>query len=140
MSDVTTDVYEREQAIRKRIMARFENRAEFITHLVTFVITMSLLWFVLQPIGLWYLLAQLCTGFWAIGIFIHGTQTLFKELSERAIQREIELERATYRYDLPDKRKRSLDDLSIVVDDDGELDPGYDYYDEDDMQHYSGQA
>lgn len=80
--------------IRKRITNRYNNRAEFFSHLVAFVVTNGLLWFLLQPGGTWFTIAAIFSGLWGMGLVIHLVQYLMKEAQERAIEREIERERA----------------------------------------------
>ncbi len=79
--------------IRKRITNRYNNRAEFFSHFVAFVIVNGLLWFLLQPEGTWFTIAGIISGLWGMGIVIHFIQYVMKEAQERAIEREIQRER-----------------------------------------------
>lgn len=108
--------------IRKRITNRYNNRAEFFSHLVAFVVTNGLLWFLLQPHGTWFTIAAIFSGMWGMGLVIHFVQYLMKEAQERAIEREIERERAWRRGsgELQEgeiKRKRDR----LTLNHDGEL-------------------
>ena len=79
--------------IRKRITNRYNNRAEFFSHLVAFLVANGILWGVLSPQGTWYTVAGIFTGLWFMGLVIHFIQYWMKEAQERAIEKEIERER-----------------------------------------------
>lgn len=80
--------------IRKRIKRRYDNRAEFLSHLVGFLVTMIIVWSIWIPQGTWQTLAEIGSAGWFMGLVIHFIQYLTKEMQERAIEREIERERA----------------------------------------------
>jgi fatty acid desaturase len=108
--------------IRRRIKRRYDNRAEFLSHLVAFVIVNGLgWWFIALPMGgIVFTLAALVSGLWFLGVVIHFIQFLTKELQERAIEREIERERAwrsSYASEPDMKRKRER----LTLTEDGEL-------------------
>ena len=108
--------------IRKRITNRYNNRAEFFSHLVAFLAANGILWALLHPVGTWFTIAGIFTGLWGMGLVIHFIQYLMKEAQERAIEREIERERAWRRgnADLEEgeiKRKRDR----LTLNHDGEL-------------------
>src|SRR5436190_19044659 len=108
--------------IRKRITNRYNNRSEFFSHLVAFVVANGILWLVLQPGGTWYTIAGIFTGLWFMGIVIHFIQYLMKEAQERAIDREIQREREWRRgsSEIPEGEiKRKRDRLTLNYD--GEL-------------------
>jgi len=79
--------------IRKRITNRYNNRSEFFSHLVAFLVANGILWGVLSPQGTWYTIAGIFTGLWFMGLVIHFIQYWMKEAQERAIEKEIERER-----------------------------------------------
>ena len=79
--------------IRKRITNRYNNRAEFFSHLVAYIVVNGLAWFLLQPEGTWFTIAAFISGLWGMGLVIHFIQYLMKEAQERAIEREIQRER-----------------------------------------------
>lgn len=81
------------EEIRKRISNKYNNRAEFFSHLVAFLVANGILWFVLQPSGTWYTIAGIFTGLWFMGLVIHFIQYWMKEAQERAIEKEIQRER-----------------------------------------------
>src|SRR5215213_3374088 len=83
--------------IRKRITNRYNNRSEFFSHLVAFLVANGLLWGLLDPQGTWFTVAGIFSGLWGMGLVIHFIQYLMKEAQERAIEREIDRERA-WRY------------------------------------------
>ena len=108
--------------IRKRITNRYNNRSEFFSHLVAFVVANGILWGVLDPQGTWYTIAGIFSGLWFMGLVIHFIQYWMKEAQERAIEREIERERAWRRGmdEIPEgeiKRKRDR----LTLNHDGEL-------------------
>lgn len=106
--------------IRKRVKRRYDNHAEFLSHLAAFVVSMLIVWSVLIPQGLLLTLAQLGSAGWLMGLVIHFIQYLTKIMQERAIEREIIRERE-WRGTLlsePDmKRKRER----LTLSDDGEV-------------------
>src|SRR3954462_8817047 len=79
--------------IRKRITNRYNNRSEFFSHLVAFLVANGILWGVLSPQGTWFTVAGIFTGLWGMGLVIHFIQYWMKEAQERAIEKEIERER-----------------------------------------------
>ena len=82
------------EEIRKRITNRYNNRAEFFSHLVAFLVANGLIWGLFDPSGTWFTVAGIFTGLWGMGLVIHFIQYVMKEAQERAIEREIERERA----------------------------------------------
>ncbi|MEP6984632.1 MAG: 2TM domain-containing protein [Chloroflexota bacterium] len=108
--------------IRKRITNRYNNRAEFFSHLVAFLVVNGLIWLLLDPQGTWFTVAGVFSGLWGMGLVIHFIQYLMKEAQERAIEKEIERERA-WRRNIPEmaegeiKRKRDR----LTLNHDGEL-------------------
>ena len=110
------------EEIRKRITNRYNNRAEFFSHLVAYLVVNGVLWMFLQPSGTWFTIAGIFSGLWGMGVVIHFIQYVMKEAQERAIEREIERERAWRRGsgELQDgemKRKRDR----LTLNHDGEL-------------------
>ena len=108
--------------IRKRITNRYNNRSEFFSHLVAFLVANGVLWGLLSPQGTWYTIAGIFSGLWFMGLVIHFIQYWMKEAQERAIEREIERERAWRRGtgEIPEgeiKRKRDR----LTLNHDGEL-------------------
>ena len=108
--------------IRKRITNRYNNRAEFYSHLVAYLIVNGIIWILLQPEGTWFTLAAIFSGLWGMGLVIHLIQYVMKEAQERAIEKEIERERAWRRNtgDMQEgeiKRKRDR----LTLNHDGEL-------------------
>lgn len=108
--------------IRKRVKRRYDNRAEFLSHLVAFIIVNGLgWWFIVRPMGgIVFTLAALVSGLWGLGVVIHGIQFLTKELQERAIEREIGRERewrSGFASEPDMKRKRDR----LTLSDDGEV-------------------
>jgi hypothetical protein len=81
------------EEIRKRITNKYNNRGEFFSHLVAFLVANGILWFVLQPGGTWYTVAGIFSGLWFMGLVIHFIQYWMKEAQERTIEREIQRER-----------------------------------------------
>jgi hypothetical protein len=108
--------------IRKRITNRYNNRAEFFSHLVAFGVVNGILWLLLQPEGTWFTIAGIFSGLWFMGLVIHFIQYLMKEAQERAIEREIQREREWRlgtREILDGEIKRKRDRLTLNHD--GEL-------------------
>ncbi len=107
----------------QKVYKRFDTRADFVTHLATFVplnILAWLLWMggVTLGLGGWPLIL---TGLWGLGLLIHGIQ-VFYTASESLLQREIEREMASYSDDMKLKRKRkNADERVMRLSDDGEL-------------------
>jgi hypothetical protein len=94
MSDMGRDTMDQDYAeIRKRITNRYNNRSEFFSHLVAYLVANGLLWFLLQPQGTWFTVAGIFSGLWGMGLVIHFIQYLMKEAQERAIEKEIQRER-----------------------------------------------
>jgi hypothetical protein len=117
--------------IRRRITKRYEARAQFYGHLVSFLIINVLLWTLLQPpqIGLGRTLLLGFSSLWTVGLAIHAVNFLFSEMRERAIEKAIERERQFQGTPLQAKGKRKRDaiarlsadgELLEVVDDDWE--------------------
>ena len=108
--------------IRKRITNRYNNRAEFYSHLVAYLIVNGIIWILLQPEGTWFTLMAIFSGLWGMGLVIHLIQYVMKEAQERAIEKEIERERA-WRRNMGEiqegeiKRKRDR----LTLNHDGEL-------------------
>jgi hypothetical protein len=108
------------EEIRSRIKRRYDNRTEFLSHLVAFVISNIVLWSFLQPQFGWATLAGIITGLWFMGLVIHGIQFWNKEAQEQEIERLIERERQWRSGEISEadmKRKRDTLQLS----DDGEV-------------------
>lgn len=108
--------------IRKRITNRYNNRAEFFSHFVAYLIVNGIIWGLLGPEGTWFTIAGIFSGLWGMGLVIHFIQYLMKEAQERAIEREIERERAWRRgtgemQEGEIKRKRDR----LTLNHDGEL-------------------
>ena len=108
--------------IRKRITNRYNNRAEFLSHLVSFMVANGIVWGLLSPSGMWFTVAAIVMGLWGMGLVIHFVQYVMKEAQERAIEREIERERAWRRntgemHEGEIKRKRDR----LTLNHDGEL-------------------
>jgi hypothetical protein len=82
------------EEIRKRITNRYNNRAEFFSHLVAFLVANGIVWILLAPSGTWFTIAAIVMGCWGMGVLIHIIQYLTKEAQERAIEKAIERERA----------------------------------------------
>lgn len=124
------EAYLIEEEIRKRIRQRYEERSGFFIHLAAFIVFglvgTLLLGRVLGTLPL------VIMGFWAIGLVAHGISYLTFEMSERAIQREIEREREARYYAYGAKPKR--EDL-YVLSEDGEIVPGGDLYDDEEEGH-----
>ncbi len=108
--------------IRKRITNRYNNRAEFFSHLVAFLVANGIVWFLLAPSGTWFTIAAISLGLWGMGVLIHFVQYLTKEAQERAIEKAIEQERA-WRQNMVEMQegemKRKRDRLTLSHD--GEL-------------------
>ncbi len=45
------------EEIRKRITNRYNNRAEFFSHLVAFLVANGIIWVLLDPSGTWFTIA-----------------------------------------------------------------------------------
>ncbi len=108
--------------IRKRITSRYNNRAEFISHLVAFVAVNGIVWFVLNLSGIFVTIANIILVLWGMGLVIHAVQFGTKEAQERAIEKAIERERSWQRNhdELPEREiKRKRDRLTLNHD--GEL-------------------
>jgi hypothetical protein len=112
--------------IRRRVEKRYSMRAEFISHLIAFLIFNVVMWFGLQPDGFFYDVAIIITGGWSIGMLIHGVQYGMYEMKERTVQREIDRQLALRGEMVKPKRRYEISD-------DGELfvpDSDEDVYDE----------
>ncbi|MBL8165494.1 MAG: 2TM domain-containing protein [Anaerolineae bacterium] len=117
MSEIDKD-YRKE--IRKRMTERYNARAEFVGHLVAFIISMAVLWGPLSPQGGWATLALLISGGWFMGVVIHAVNMLMAELRERAIDAAIERERA-WRGAYPAEPAKAKRDRLTRLSSDGEL-------------------
>ncbi len=109
--------------IRRRITKRYANRAEFFSHLVSFVVVNLAIWSLLtNQLREWALLlpVQICAGLWLMGLLVHATQFLLVEMRERAIEKAIERER-DWRTAMPYTPERDLSHLA----EDGELQTDY---------------
>ena len=116
--------------IRRRIKRKYDNRAEFLSHIVAFIICNTVLWGALQPQYGWETLARIVMSLWFMGLVIHSIQSFTKEMQERAIERAIEHEREWQSQQTPERDvKRKRDRLRLTAD--GEL---LDVVDEDDEQ------
>jgi hypothetical protein len=112
--------------IRRRVEKRYSMRAEFISHLIAFLIFNAIMWFGLQPEGFFYGVAMIITGGWSIGLVIHGVQYAMFEMKEHTVQREIDRQLALRGEMVKPKRRYEISD-------DGELfvpDSDEDVYDE----------
>lgn len=108
--------------IRQRITNRYNNRAEFYSHLVAFLVSNGILWVLVSPSGTWFTIAAVVMGLWFMGLLVHFIQYLMKETQERAIEHAIEREREWRRSsnDVPERDlKRKRDRLKLSPD--GEL-------------------
>lgn len=107
--------------IRKRVERLYNARKDIIIHTAVFVIINVVMWFAWRftDFGqsfsvVWPLLV---TGGWGAGYIAHLIDYLMKEASEKAVQREIERERAWRAGTLDEKPKRDHARLT----EDGEL-------------------
>lgn len=111
------------QEIRRRITKRYANRAEFFSHLISFVVVNLIVWsFLGGQLRDWGLMlpAQLCAGLWFMGLLIHASQFLMTEMRERAIEKAIERER-DWKAAIPYREDVDISHLT----DDGELQTDY---------------
>jgi hypothetical protein len=121
------------KAIRQRVESRYGMRLGFAIHALVFMVAMVLAWFVFYSYfttsGFFFDLALLGSAAWFAGDLSHGLVWLAHELKERAIDREIAIEREmVYRYGVKRKHKpASFYELT----DDGELAEADMYDDED---------
>lgn len=121
---------ERYEAIRKRVTERYQNRAQFLGHLIAFLMVNVIAWALIPP---WLMNGAsdffrslimgamfLGSAGWLLGLVIHGMNYVLTEMRERAIDREIERERQWLegRWD-EEKPKRQR--LERLISDDGEL-------------------
>ncbi|MBI5671000.1 MAG: hypothetical protein HZC41_23650 [Chloroflexi bacterium] len=112
--------------IRTRIERRYRRRFELAAHVVFYVFIVGGLWLLRMPPPALPLLA----GVWALVLALHALQFIFAEFTDRAIEREIERERA--RVYGSDKPKR---DRKVRLSDEGELiDVAEDEWDDGDQQ------
>lgn len=110
------------EEIRSRVTRRYNNRAEFLSHLVAYFAINGLIWGVFGPNGFFFTVAAMFSGLWGTGLVIHGVQYVMKEAQENAIEKEIEREREWRRnYTMPvdDSIKQKRDRLTLNHD--GEL-------------------
>lgn len=98
-------------SIRQRVERRFHRRYEMVAHIVMYLVIIAGLWILRLPPPALILIA----GAWGLAVLLHGLQFLFAEMSDRAIEREIERERS--RFYEADKPKRS----HLRLSDEGEL-------------------
>lgn len=108
------------EEIRQRITRRYNNRAEFWSHVVAYIVSSVIVWRVLSPVGLFFTIAAVIMGFWGMGLVIHAVQYLMKEAQERAIERAIDRERS-WRWQADETGdgtiKRKRDRLTLKHDD-----------------------
>jgi hypothetical protein len=120
-----------EEEIRRRVEKRFDQRAEFFSHLIAYVVVNGFGWGLLAPkleiSPFFTTIGMGITLLWGMGVAIHGVMYLFEEGKERAIQREIEREREL-RYGPggagagnPQKFKNNSRDRIMRLSNDGEL-------------------
>lgn len=109
--------------IRRRITKRYEARAQFYGHLVSFLIINVLLWTLLQPpqIGLGRTLLLGFSSLWTVGLAIHAVNFLFSEMRERAIEKAIERERQFQGTIPPQQKSKRKRDAITRLSADGEL-------------------
>lgn len=98
--------------IRSRVERRYRRRFELAAHAVFYLFIVGGLALLRFPQPYHFLLA----GVWALALALHALQFMFAEFADRAIEREIERERARV-YD-NDKPKR---DRQVRLSDEGEL-------------------
>lgn len=98
--------------IRTRVERRYRRRYELAAHMVMFLFILGGLALLRVPSTALALLG----GVWALIVAVHGLQVVFAEFSDRAIEREIERERAQLYGS--DKPKR---DWQVRLSDEGEL-------------------
>jgi hypothetical protein len=98
-------------SIRQRVERRFHRRYEMVAHIVMYLVIIAGLWILRLPQTALILIA----GAWGLAVLLHGLQFLFAEMSDHAIEREIERERS--RFYEADKPKRS----HLRLSDEGEL-------------------
>ena len=108
--------------IRKRVERLYNARKEIFIHTAVFVVINVVMWYGWRftPFGqsfdvIWPLLI---TGGWGAGYIGHLIDYLMKQASEKAVQREIERERAWRDGTLDEKPKR---DQRARLTEDGEL-------------------
>ncbi|NWG16882.1 MAG: 2TM domain-containing protein [Chloroflexi bacterium] len=99
-------------SIRQRVERRFHRRYELAAHIVMYLVIVGGLWALRLP----GMALALIAGAWGLVVLIHGLQILFAEMSDSAIEREIERERS--RFYEADKPKRSQ---HLRLSDEGEL-------------------
>lgn len=122
MGNLTQEDYD---MIRERVEKRFEERTEWVSHLIAYVfINLGFHIF----FGWGSTVAMIITIFWGMGLAIHTAQTFMEmiltQAKERAIQREIELERYRKEGRIPsfaDKRKNEDKFKNLRIGYDGEL-------------------
>jgi hypothetical protein len=106
--------------IRYRIKKKYDQRVEFISHIVAFLGANFVLWGILQPAYGWAAISAVAMGGWFIGVLCHAVVFWGKEAQERAIEHEIERERELRsRYPLESDFKRKREHLQLT--EDGEL-------------------
>lgn len=98
--------------IRTRVERRYRRRYELAAHIVMFLFILAGLLLLRVPPPAVALLG----GVWALVLTVHGLKVVFDEFSDRAIEHEIERERAqTYESDKPKR------DWQVRLSDEGEL-------------------
>lgn len=98
--------------IRQRITKRYENRTQFVGHLVGFPIVNALIWSGI--FGGWMVLRWISVA-WFLGLAIHFVNFMMLEARERAIERAIQAEREWMAGEKPKRDSR------IHLTEDGEL-------------------
>lgn len=125
--------------IKARVTARWEKRGEFMMHIVIYGIAIIGYVFFIDTSsweGVMKTLAGIFMILWTMGFLAHAVDTLFHELRERAIDREVDrlgLRHALYQQQI-EKSKRDNDrhDRLVTLGEDGEL-VEIDDYEEDNL-------
>lgn len=121
------DLSKAEMQIRKRIEKRYKKRTEFFQMIIGMGVINLVIWNILAPAGIFLMAAQCFAAITILAIGMTGMELFFMEVQERAVQREIDLEREArygegyaYAYDKP-KREDSMRLSDLGVGEDGEL-------------------
>lgn len=121
------DLSKAEMQIRKRIEKRYKKRTEFFQMIIGMGVINLIIWNILAPVGIFLMAAQCFAAITILAIGMTGMELFFMEVQERAVQREIDLEREArygegyaYDYDKP-KREDSMRLVDLGVGEDGEL-------------------